>query len=221
MLNSDGTGHKPPDQMPANGLKDESGSGSAKVAEETETELESLGALLRRRSPVLGAELDGRVMARIRHTPRARLLAVRAWWLRPRTIKVSPLGLLGAGAAAALVLIGIKRPLNDRHTEAPSPAISSPATPMIQAVQFALAAPGALQVNLVGDFNGWDATATPLQRSGGDGVWAVEVPLAPGRHEYAFVVNGREWRPDPAAPRALVNEFGAPNSVITVGAYRL
>jgi 1,4-alpha-glucan branching enzyme len=76
-------------------------------------------------------------------------------------------------------------------------------------------------VNLVGDFNGWDSAATPLQPVGAAGVWSVEVALPSGRHEYAFVIDGREWRPDPAAPRALANEYGAPNSVITVGAHRL
>jgi hypothetical protein len=45
----------------------------------------------------------------------------------------------------------------------------------------------------------------------------VDVPLAPGRHLYAFVVDGTRWTPDPNAPLAPGDDFGAPNSVIMVG----
>jgi hypothetical protein len=196
--------------------------GDSDLSAKEDAELRRLGAVFRVRTPLIGAEVDGRVMARVRRTPRARLMALRAWWLRPRLVRISPLsGLLSAGAVAALLLIAIgQRPL-DRFTEAPSPVAPGQATPTSRAIQFVLAAPGASQVSLVGDFNGWDSAATPLQPVGAAGVWSVEVPLPPGRHEYAFVIDGREWRPDPAAPRALANEYGPPNSVITVGAHRL
>jgi Glycogen recognition site of AMP-activated protein kinase len=185
-----------------------------------EPELAQLAQLLRDERAWLDQEFDRRIMARIRRTPRARLLSLRSWWLRPRAIQVSPLGLLAAGALAALVLVaGYLRPTNVSRVT----AVIGPAARIEpgQMVQFALAAPGASQVTLVGDFNGWDARATPLQLVGATGVWAVEVPLTRGRHEYAFVVDGREWRPDPTAPMAAANEYGPPNSVVTVGAYRL
>jgi Carbohydrate-binding module 48 (Isoamylase N-terminal domain) len=185
-----------------------------------EPELSQLAQVLRDEPVWLDQEFDGRIMARIRRTPRARLLSLRSWWLRPRAIQVSPLGLLAAGTLAVLVLVaGYLHPANvSRVTTLMSPAGRIEPG---QVVQFALAAPGASQVTLVGDFNGWDARATPLQVVGAAGVWAVEVPLTQGRHEYAFVVDGREWRPDPTAPRAPANEYGPPNSVVTVGAYRL
>jgi 1,4-alpha-glucan branching enzyme len=71
-------------------------------------------------------------------------------------------------------------------------------------------------VALVGDFNDWDTGATQLRTTASGGLWTVEVPLAPGRHRYAFVVDGEEWRPDPAAPRAPGADFGTPSSVVTV-----
>ena len=84
-------------------------------------------------------------------------------------------------------------------------------------VRFVIAAPGAMRVSVVGDFNDWDADATPLApAASGGGVWTVEVPLAPGRHEYAFVVDGTDWRPDPAAPSTAAGEYGVSNSVVTV-----
>jgi 1,4-alpha-glucan branching enzyme len=84
-------------------------------------------------------------------------------------------------------------------------------------VRFALVAPGATRVSLVGDFNQWDAKATPMRQLGDGRLWIVEVPLAPGRHVYAFVVDG-DVTPDPAAPRAGEEDFGTPSSVVLVGA---
>jgi 1,4-alpha-glucan branching enzyme len=68
---------------------------------------------------------------------------------------------------------------------------------------------------VVGDFNHWDVHATPLRRPAAGGQWHAAVKLTPGRHVYAFVVDGR-WVPDPAAPRAVDDDFGSPNSVLTV-----
>jgi 1,4-alpha-glucan branching enzyme len=79
-----------------------------------------------------------------------------------------------------------------------------------------LAAPGASRVSLVGDFNQWDASATPMRQLGDGRLWLVDVPLAPGRHVYAFVVDG-DVTPDPAAPRAGEEDFGVPSSVVLVG----
>jgi hypothetical protein len=111
---------------------------------------------------------------------------------------------------------------------AEAPAVASPAAPMLPAaagtaaldeaprpVRFTLRAPGARQVAVVGDFNRWDPAATPLAR--GTGAWEVEVPLAPGRHAYAFVVDGSRWVLDPAAPSERDPDFGRPRSVTVVG----
>ena len=82
-------------------------------------------------------------------------------------------------------------------------------------------APHASSVALVGDFNNWDPKATPLRAASTGGVWSVEVPIQPGRHLYAFVVDGTVWRPDPAAPQATGEDFGEPNSALTVADPRM
>jgi hypothetical protein len=85
----------------------------------------------------------------------------------------------------------------------------------LRSVEFVLRTTADSAVALVGDFNDWDPRATPL-RPASDGLWSVVVPLRPGRYRYTFVVDGTQWRRDPAAPRALEDDFGTPTSVITV-----
>jgi hypothetical protein len=168
--------------------------------------------------------LAGGAYAGVAPAPGA-LRAAWRWLRRPRPVAVSPLGglALAAGVAALLVLrpapgTEVERvPANDRAEIAGPPAPVTPVTPVatLDTVQFALVAPEATSVHVVGDFNDWDARRTPLAR-GANGVWLVEVPLVPGRHRYAFIVNGSEWTNDPTAPRAR-SEFGKNSSVVTVG----
>ncbi|MFS8636710.1 MAG: hypothetical protein FWJ74_01400 [Gemmatimonadota bacterium] len=77
--------------------------------------------------------------------------------------------------------------------------------------QFVLHVGGARSVSVVGDFNDWDPQATPLAYAG-DGVWSVVVRVRPGPVRYAFLVNGTEWRADPAGVSAR-SDFGRPTSV--------
>ena len=179
------------------------------------------------RAPVeLDPALDERIMAAVRAGP-ARLVvgeprgARAAWqWLsRPRTVRVSPLaGLaLAAGVATVIALASTRQAVTTVPTTAPvSDVLPVAANGGAAPVQFVLVAPGASSVALVGDFNGWDAAATPLHVVSSGDVWAVEIPLPPGRHQYAFIVDGTRWMPDPAAPRAVADDFGTPNSVVTV-----
>jgi hypothetical protein len=83
--------------------------------------------------------------------------------------------------------------------------------------QFVLEAPRASRVALVGDFNAWDADSTPLARDPSGRIWTVIVPLSPGRHVYAFMVDGAAWTLDPRAPTAQDPDFGTPSSVVLVG----
>jgi hypothetical protein len=72
----------------------------------------------------------------------------------------------------------------------------------------------ATSLSVVGDFNDWDVNATPMTLEGG--AWNVTLPVTPGRHVYAFVVNGTRWIADPRAPKATDSDFGRPGSVIIV-----
>ena len=104
-----------------------------------------------------------------------------------------------------------KRPTAARQTRKQS--VRPAATP---SVTFALYKPDAERVFLSGAFNGWSPESTPLTRQPNRD-WQATVPLAPGRYEYKFVVDGK-WMLDPRAPHCAPNEFGSLNSVIEVKA---
>ncbi|MDW8309381.1 MAG: glycogen-binding domain-containing protein [Verrucomicrobiales bacterium] len=76
---------------------------------------------------------------------------------------------------------------------------------------FAFSAPGALSVQLVGDFTGWQERPISMQK-GVDGVWRATVELAPGTYHYRFLVDG-EWRDDPECALRVPNPFGTQNAV--------
>lgn len=80
-------------------------------------------------------------------------------------------------------------------------------------VRFAVAAPAAGRVALIGDFNDWDQSKHPLRRQSGE--WSVTLDLKPGRYRYAFVLDDSRWVADPGTP-AAEDEFGTPTSAITV-----
>lgn len=84
--------------------------------------------------------------------------------------------------------------------------------PVALAVELA----NAKTVAVVGDFNGWDPSATPMQRVGKDGPWSATVLAKPGRHTYAFMVDGSTLVADPRAPRAKSNDFEGDASVMMV-----
>jgi hypothetical protein len=173
------------------------------------------------RAPVeLSAGFEARVMAAARKRESASALA---WIMRPRVLRLSPLAGLAAAAGIALAVLTVERAGSDRAvTRVAATAPGATAAPVaavdtIKLVQFMLVAPTARTVSVVGDFNDWDPTATPLREAAGAGVWTITVPLAAGRHQYVFMVDGNRWTPDPAAPVAVEDDFGLPNSVITVG----
>lgn len=174
---------------------------------ESEDELVARVADELRRPVRMDPALDARVMALVRAHPRRR----RIWLLRPRMVPVTPLGAFALAATLAAIVAGTTLSVLRLRTAAPGPLSAASAVP------FALYAPDARSVALVGDFNDWDTAATPLRPTGSSGAWVVTVPLLPGRYRYGFVIDGTRWLADPGAPRAPDDDFGTPNSVLTVG----
>jgi len=76
---------------------------------------------------------------------------------------------------------------------------------------FRITAPTAQKVSLVGDFTNWQERLI-LMKKGNDGVWTTTVGLAPGKHNYLFLVDD-EWRDDPECPLHVPNPHGGQNMV--------
>lgn len=138
-----------------------------------------------RRSEPVSPQWRAEVLARV-ESPRPRRASMGTW---------IPIGLAAAVCAGVGVARFAARGESDR-------------------VRFSISAPAAERVSLVGDFDGWNPNALPMRRAGAD-TWTVDVRLEPGRHVFAFSVDGG-LRPDPAAPRAVEDDFGVPSSVIVV-----
>ena len=73
------------------------------------------------------------------------------------------------------------------------------------------------QVSIAGDFNDWDALATPMERDDKLGVFQACLPLPPGRYLYRLIIDGH-WIQDPFNTYVEANPFGELNSVAEVGA---
>ena len=133
-------------------------------------------------------------------------IAVFLW--TPREVSIRPaLALAGVGAVLILGLVSYS-------SEAPpvteQVASGNSAPPMF--VQFRLEA-AASRVQLAGSFTNWEPRYELLQYA--PGIWTITVPLTQGVHDYAFVVDGREWVPDPYAPQ-IGDGFGGTNSRLTL-----
>jgi anti-sigma factor RsiW len=161
---------------------------------------------------------DKRLMEKVRAEGRS-LYPQRPWWDTERVFRITPMAGLGlaAGVAAVIAVSGIA--IGSRLSrQAPSTASvgAAIARDTVQIVRFVFVDANAKQVELVGDFNEWAKGTTQLSRSAAPGVWTVSVPLSPGRHEYAFIINGSRWVADPFAAKSS-DDFGTESSVIRVG----
>lgn len=72
-------------------------------------------------------------------------------------------------------------------------------------------------VSLAGSFNGWDAARDLMSEEEGDGVWSATLRLPPGEYAYQYVIDGEEWREDPAASRFEEDGFGGRRTLLAVG----
>lgn len=71
------------------------------------------------------------------------------------------------------------------------------------------------KVSVVGDFNRWNPASTPMKSDGE--LWSVTIPIVPGRHTYAFMVDDSLFTLDPTAPKARDPDLGADGSIVIVG----
>jgi hypothetical protein len=174
-----------------------------------------------RRPVVVDPAARERVMAAVRREPIPRrrtvdrVASIVHHIAEPRIVRLSPAistlvaaGLVGIGVIAGGIVHnrGVHPGGQPLAGVAPQPPVSD------TVVKFVVVAPEASKVRLVGDFNDWSDTQTPMVRVANSGVWTVTLPLTAGRHLYGYLVDG-EWVNDPSAPLAPDDGFGHANSV--------
>jgi len=89
--------------------------------------------------------------------------------------------------------------------------VEGPAADATRPVVFSVRLPSAKDVRLVGDFNEWSGDGIRLEGRGG--LWTVELKLRPGKVQYMFLVDGKDWVADESADAVVDDGFGAVNSV--------
>jgi 1,4-alpha-glucan branching enzyme len=78
------------------------------------------------------------------------------------------------------------------------------------------ALPGVTELHLVGDFNEWSQTSTPLKLEA-DGVWSVKLTLdANKEYQYRFLDNKGDWHNDWAPDAYVRNTYGSDNSLVSL-----
>lgn len=164
-------------------------------------------------------DLSGRVMAALPEparpapVPAWRRALAWAWAPRPLTISLRPAyGFAAAGLALALVARIPGEGTIPVAPDVPATAVAEAPAPPVY-VQFRLDAGGARSVALAGSFTGWQPSVALHETE--PGVWTALVPLHPGVHDYAFVVDGQRWVADPHAPQ-IDDSFGGTNSRISL-----
>ena len=86
----------------------------------------------------------------------------------------------------------------------------------VDGVMFSVWAPAAADLAVVGDWNFWDRTTTPMQRVEGSDVWAAFVPEAREGHRYKFAVTGPDGDTVEHADPVAFRTEGAPSTASIV-----
>jgi hypothetical protein len=150
---------------------------------------------------------------------------------RRRSIRVwSAVGLASAAAIAGFVIGGARLTKTSEPTTRPVASVAkapdsgaqlqlatrnpSDVAPIPQ--QFIFENTHARRVSVVGDFNNWDAKKNVMARDG-DGLWSTIVPIVPGRHTYAYMVDDSVFTLDPRKPKTRDPDLGGESSVLMVG----
>ncbi|HSJ05918.1 MAG TPA: glycogen-binding domain-containing protein [Longimicrobiales bacterium] len=128
---------------------------------------------------------------------------------RPRRVAFGLRPAWGLGAAA--LVAGILLATGSGSTNLERGPELAQAPPVY--VQFRIEAVGAGNVSLAGSFSEWEPRHEMVETQ--PGVWTLIIPLEPGVHDYAFLVDGERWMADPAAPM-IDDGFGGTNSRLSL-----
>ncbi len=131
-------------------------------------------------------------------------LLLKEWWNSPKWITVPLTGLV-ISALLIILIFSFIRPVSNQENK------------NTVTIHLYFKAPGAKEVSVVGDWNGWDPSVDRMKDPDGDGIWEIEIRLHPGEeYQYQFIIDGTKWVPDPNAPIQLDDGFGSKNSILHI-----
>jgi hypothetical protein len=110
-----------------------------------------------------------------------------------------PIGILGAGLAAAVVILFFSL---------------SGKVPATVPYRFVLYQPTARRVEIAGSFSGWNSL--PLKRAGNSGYWETVLDLPKGEYRFSYILEGHQRLPDPTILIREKDGFGGENSILEV-----
>ena len=158
------------------------------------------------------------VMREVEHLEAHRATTPRSWIARigqqlwtPRMMTFAFRPAYTVFAAAAVLLLAAV--LSSRWSDGASTMMATQTGSEKVYVQFRLQTSEATDVRLAGSFTHWQPQYQLHETA--PGLWTVTLPLAPGVHDYAFVIDGQRWVTDPYAT-AVQDGFGGSNSRITL-----
>lgn len=154
-------------------------------------------------------DLSDLVIARIEPKQLTIWQRLRCWLQMPRIIAVRPLHLASAAVTAVLILAGSLIWLQE-----PSFREQPFNRPQLITVALTLDDGQARNVSLIGSFNGWRPEGYAMQRKTVKNRWFITIKVPPGTYEYAFLIDGRQVRPDPRAVFFKLDGFGSRNSLL-------
>lgn len=156
--------------------------------------------------------LSQRIMSNLRPKRPGWLKSVYLRLTTPFTLSMSP---LTASVAAAFMIISggffFKAMTPDDSVSLTSRQMSSHVP-----VVFRFQAPQASSVSVIGTFNHWNPKGYEMSRDPETGNWSIGIDLSPGKHDYVFLVNGKEIAPDPQADVSKADDYGHRNSTVFV-----
>ena len=169
------------------------------------------------------SQFTARVLAKLDATPKGFFDRLVELFTVPHTLEWNLTGALATACVMVVAVVGLMRFAPERIVEVPVPVAGSQAqtasfTPVQEPkvfVRLVLLQPGARSVSVAGDFNGWNPGQTKLEPSEG-GLWTATIALKPGRYQYMFVIDGKQWIADPFAADGTGDGFGSQNAVLDV-----
>jgi hypothetical protein len=161
------------------------------------------------------------VLAKLDAKPKGFLDRLAELFTVPRTLEWNLTGALATACVALVAVWALVQVRPERIVEVPVAATPAQTVSLKAGqetkvyVRLVLLQPEARSVSVAGDFNGWNPGQTKMERSEG-GMWTATIALKPGRYQYMFVVDGKQWIADPFAVDGAGDGFGSQNAVLDV-----